>query len=580
LATSEETALLRAILDDPDDDGVRLVYADWLDDRGDATRAEFIRTQIELARLHPGHPGWAELAARVWRLQGEHSKRWEAELPHPKRWRWGRWHRGFVDEVHGAPSGDDADAILAAVPLRRLTLDDRVAYGSVAESPLLVRIRELAILVHDHSEMHGGEFEDPHLAEVLRWPVVERLTHFELKGHNLSPEGMKALAEASLPKLRSLVLREPRSCPDGRPVWEQLLTAEWLENLEELSVERHPLPTDLVGPLCEKLSPGSIRLLSLVDVGMTDAGATVLARSGLLNRALHLRLDDNEIGPTGARVLNDARSAGADLELNGNTVVDGGLAVLAGSSLLRHITRLAVAGPPPADGQGPAAPRPRRWPPGTIDDPALDRRAVVALAASPNAYRLWSLALTGRGIDSEAARAILTSAQLGSLGYLSLDDTDVTTLPACRHATLTHLYVTRSRLHGGGLAEFCGGSHLPGLETLALERNRLGHEAAAALAGAAGFDALTELRLCDNPLGDEGATALAGSILPKLAELTLRDCGIGDRGATALAASPLLSRLKCLWLESDGNPISEQAYRALKESASKHGCRIDSWAAP
>ncbi len=38
-------ALLAAIIANPDDDTPRLVYADWLDENGDETRAEFIRVQ-------------------------------------------------------------------------------------------------------------------------------------------------------------------------------------------------------------------------------------------------------------------------------------------------------------------------------------------------------------------------------------------------------------------------------------------------------------------------------------------------------------------------------------------------------
>ena len=41
---------LRAICENPEDDTVRLVYADWLDENGDADRAEFIRVHCELAR--------------------------------------------------------------------------------------------------------------------------------------------------------------------------------------------------------------------------------------------------------------------------------------------------------------------------------------------------------------------------------------------------------------------------------------------------------------------------------------------------------------------------------------------------
>ena len=41
---------LAAILEAPDDDAPRLVYADWLDEHGQPERAEFIRVQCELAR--------------------------------------------------------------------------------------------------------------------------------------------------------------------------------------------------------------------------------------------------------------------------------------------------------------------------------------------------------------------------------------------------------------------------------------------------------------------------------------------------------------------------------------------------
>ena len=49
--SATERALLTAIADSPDEDTPRLVYADWLDENGDPDKAEFIRVQIELARL-------------------------------------------------------------------------------------------------------------------------------------------------------------------------------------------------------------------------------------------------------------------------------------------------------------------------------------------------------------------------------------------------------------------------------------------------------------------------------------------------------------------------------------------------
>lgn len=44
----DETAFLAAIDADPDDRTARLAFADWLDEHGDADRAEFVRVRAEL----------------------------------------------------------------------------------------------------------------------------------------------------------------------------------------------------------------------------------------------------------------------------------------------------------------------------------------------------------------------------------------------------------------------------------------------------------------------------------------------------------------------------------------------------
>jgi uncharacterized protein (TIGR02996 family) len=48
---NDGAALLRAICAEPADDTARLVYADYLDEHGEAVRAAFIRAQVELAKL-------------------------------------------------------------------------------------------------------------------------------------------------------------------------------------------------------------------------------------------------------------------------------------------------------------------------------------------------------------------------------------------------------------------------------------------------------------------------------------------------------------------------------------------------
>src|SRR5437762_1438584 len=59
----DDATFLAAILAGPDDDGPRLVYADWLEEHGDTERSEFIRVQIELAHT-PVEEGRAGILRR------------------------------------------------------------------------------------------------------------------------------------------------------------------------------------------------------------------------------------------------------------------------------------------------------------------------------------------------------------------------------------------------------------------------------------------------------------------------------------------------------------------------------------
>jgi len=86
---------LRAILENVEDDLPRLVYADWLEGRGDP-RAEFIRVQIALDRLAWGDPRQPELQAREADLWQEYGQDWKADLPDlDDSFSWGDFHRGF-----------------------------------------------------------------------------------------------------------------------------------------------------------------------------------------------------------------------------------------------------------------------------------------------------------------------------------------------------------------------------------------------------------------------------------------------------------------------------------------------------
>jgi uncharacterized protein (TIGR02996 family) len=61
---TKHDSLLQTIVDEPADDSIRLIYADWLEDHGQEDRAGFIRARVELARLEESDPRYPEVLAR------------------------------------------------------------------------------------------------------------------------------------------------------------------------------------------------------------------------------------------------------------------------------------------------------------------------------------------------------------------------------------------------------------------------------------------------------------------------------------------------------------------------------------
>jgi uncharacterized protein (TIGR02996 family) len=79
-----EQSFLNAIRENPSDEHLRLVYADWLEEQGDE-RAEFLRIEAEIWRLSRRSKRYGELKMRrtaLWkRLVKEHAA-WLAMLDH------------------------------------------------------------------------------------------------------------------------------------------------------------------------------------------------------------------------------------------------------------------------------------------------------------------------------------------------------------------------------------------------------------------------------------------------------------------------------------------------------------------
>jgi carbon storage regulator len=74
----EEVPFLKAITDEPGDEGARLVFADWLEERGDPL-GEFLRNQCQLAKATPQvRKGLERRQQALW---AEHGAGWRASFP-------------------------------------------------------------------------------------------------------------------------------------------------------------------------------------------------------------------------------------------------------------------------------------------------------------------------------------------------------------------------------------------------------------------------------------------------------------------------------------------------------------------
>jgi uncharacterized protein (TIGR02996 family) len=141
---SPEDGFLQDIVECPDDDAPRLIYADWLEDHGQAERAEFIRVQIEHDRLAPRDLPREALAKRAKAIEKKHAKEWlrplRAALDRPRCRQLGNrgftFQRGFLEELSLTPQRPglltDAQDFLRRHPVQALTFTGHPALGHTA----------------------------------------------------------------------------------------------------------------------------------------------------------------------------------------------------------------------------------------------------------------------------------------------------------------------------------------------------------------------------------------------------------------------------------------------------------------
>jgi uncharacterized protein (TIGR02996 family) len=266
---THEDAFLHDIIENPDDDGPRLVYADWLDDHGEPDRARFIRVQCELAGLPEGNdPRRVELEVQEKELRDRHGGEWFQPFSELSGSGW--WtRRGFVegatflarDFIRRAPD------LFRRHPLRHVHLVETVKVRALSQVPQLVRLATLSLKT-------TGDIGDRGAAVLAACPYLAGLARLGLACNDIGDRGVGALA--------------------GSP---------HLAGLHELELALNRVGD--AGATALASSPHLARLtyLGLWHNGVGLAGCQGLALSPYLGRLERLELAENHIGQAGRRAL-------------------------------------------------------------------------------------------------------------------------------------------------------------------------------------------------------------------------------------------------------------------------------------
>src|SRR5262245_5515961 len=229
--TMNPEIFLRTIREHPDDDGPRLVYADWLEERGECDRAEFIRVQCELEQS-PEDERYGDLVRREAELLERHRETWFGEWPGI----FAQIRRGFLEvevSTTAAPRLREDQYRASGLLELGVAISDR----SLSEVRSFLSWRGREFVTRLESDWHWDEEQWPELRQYLDadWP---RLHTLRLPA--LEPLRADVSLLEPLPALRRLHLRNSYMPPRG-DCWRAILDSPVVEHLNAFELDGIPL---------------------------------------------------------------------------------------------------------------------------------------------------------------------------------------------------------------------------------------------------------------------------------------------------------------------------------------------------
>jgi uncharacterized protein (TIGR02996 family) len=265
-AVAGERALLEAVIADPDDEGARLVYADWLQGRGplDAARGELIAVQCALRHIDDPIEH-NRLKARDFELVERYGNIWCAQAgvgDVRNNWYRSAWaadfQRGFLEtvEMPAAAYASVVARLFALEPVRALVLVGRHPDGALRlrESVYLRRLRSFGLR---RSDLPGDA-----LVGLVGSPMFGALERVEIEQQAIDLRTVEAIGHTGV---RELSLR---SAELDLVAIGALLRTPVASRLEVLVLDGNPIGNDGALLLARAPELGAMRRLSLSGLAL------------------------------------------------------------------------------------------------------------------------------------------------------------------------------------------------------------------------------------------------------------------------------------------------------------------------
>jgi uncharacterized protein (TIGR02996 family) len=306
--TDQELALIEAVRAEPEDDLVRLAYADWLAEHGQDERAELIRVQLALQTDGLNR----SLLARARDIIGRRRAEWLGPLDCD----WLHFRRGMV--------------------VARWESVQHFQQGSA-------RLEDAGDPTWIVERRFSSRCNDAEVRDVVRAPGYSRLTRLHLEG---SVTTAAAWAVTSSPQSANLLGLWLCFAGLGLEGGRALASSPFLARLRLLNLRWAVLSVDGLAALVNSTALPRLTNLCLSRAAREEAAIRALTAATGLPRLASLNLGDNQIGDARLRRLLGAPWVGRlrELLLPGNVIRDGGARAIAGCAALSGLRLLNLNG--------------------------------------------------------------------------------------------------------------------------------------------------------------------------------------------------------------------------------------------